>query len=92
MWNTHGVSSPAILYMFGNIKRRPCEAVKVVVKAPLCRAPCTAPAAPSSDCICCTTGIWPQMFFRPWAAQASASSAIVEEGVMGKMAQTSLTR
>ena len=27
-----------------------------------------------------------------WAAQASASSAIVEEGVIGKMAQTSLTR
>ena len=38
-WKTVGVSSPAILYMFGIIKRRPWEAVKVVVKAPACRAP-----------------------------------------------------
>ena len=34
-----GVSSPAILYMFGIISRRPCEAVKVVASAPACRAP-----------------------------------------------------
>ena len=32
------------------------------------------------------------MFLMPLAAQASASSAIVDEGVIGKMAQTSLTR
>ena len=51
-WNTHEVSSPAILYMLGSISRNPCEAVKVVVSAPLCSAPWTAPAAPPSDCIC----------------------------------------
>jgi hypothetical protein len=45
-----------------------------------------------SDCICWITGTWPQMFLSPCAAQASASSAIVDEGVIGKMAQTSLTR
>ena len=91
-WNTHGVSSPAILYMLGSISSRPCEAVKVVVSAPLCSAPCTAPAAPPSDCICCTTGTLPQMLRMPSAAQSSASSAIVEDGVIGKIAQTSLTR
>ena len=91
-WKTHGVSSPAILYMFGSISRRPCDAVNVVVSAPLCSAPWTAPAAPPSDCICWTTGTCPQMFLMPWAAHASASSAIVEDGVIGKMAQTSLTR
>ena len=91
-WNTHGVSSPAILYMLGSISRKPCDAVNVVVSAPLWSAPCTAPAAPPSDCICWMTGTWPQMFFTPCAAHASASSAIVDDGVIGKMAQTSLTR
>ena len=38
-WKTVGVSSPAILYMFGIISKRPCEAVKVVVKAPVVREP-----------------------------------------------------
>ena len=33
-WNTAGSISPAILYIFGIIRRRPCEAVKVVVRAP----------------------------------------------------------
>jgi hypothetical protein len=32
------------------------------------------------------------MFVIPFAAHASASSAIVDEGVMGKIAHTSLTR
>ena len=91
-WKTQEVSSPAILYMLGSISRNPCDAVNVVVRAPLWSAPCTAPAAPPSDCICWMTGIWPQMFLIPCAAQASASSAIVDEGVIGKMAQTSLTR
>ena len=36
-WKTQGVSSPAILNMFGIIKSRPCEAVKVVVSAPPCK-------------------------------------------------------
>ena len=61
-WNTVEVSSPAILNMLGSISIRPCEAVKVVVSAPDCSAPCTAPAAPPSLCISCTTGTLPQMF------------------------------
>ena len=92
MWNTVAVSSPAILYMLGSISIRPCEAVKVVVSAPDCSAPWTAPAAPPSLCISCTIGTLPQMFLRPRADHSSASSAMVEEGVIGKIAQTSLTR
>eukprot|EP00443_Scrippsiella_acuminata_P034402 CAMPEP_0115244456 /NCGR_PEP_ID=MMETSP0270-20121206/39994_1 /TAXON_ID=71861 /ORGANISM="Scrippsiella trochoidea, Strain CCMP3099" /LENGTH=55 /DNA_ID=CAMNT_0002659587 /DNA_START=145 /DNA_END=308 /DNA_ORIENTATION=+ len=34
-WKTHGSSSPAILYMLGIINSRPCDAVKVVDKAPV---------------------------------------------------------
>ncbi len=78
--------------MFGSISSRPCEAVNVVVSAPLCSDPCRVPAAPPSDCICCTTGTLPQMFSMPSAAQVSASSAIVDDGVIGKIAETSLTR
>ena len=77
------VSSPAILYMFGIIRRRPCDAVKVEVKAPAWRAPWTAPAAPASDCISLTSGIWPQMFFWPRAAQSSENSPMFDEGVIG---------
>ena len=64
----------------------------VVVSAPDCRAPCTAPAAPPSLCISCTTGMLPQMFGRPLADHSSASSAMVEDGVIGKIAHTSFTR
>ena len=53
-WNTQGSSSPEILYMLGIISRRPWLAVKVVVSAPAARLPCTAPAAPASDCISLT--------------------------------------
>lgn len=82
-WKTVEVSSPAILYMFGIISSRPWEAVKVVHMAPACSAPCMAPAAPPSDCISTTVGTWPKMFSRPWAAHSSASSAIVDDGVIG---------
>ena len=60
--STAGVSSPAILYMFGIISSRPCDAVNVVVSEPVCSAPCTAPAAPPSLCISITCGTLPQMF------------------------------
>ena len=78
-----GVSSPAILYMFGIMRRRPWEAVNVVASAPACSAPCTAPAAPPSDCISVTSGTRPQMFRFLWADHSSASSPMLEEGVMG---------
>ncbi|GBC79363.1 hypothetical protein HRbin09_00579 [bacterium HR09] len=77
------VSSPAILYMLGIISKSPCEAVKVVVREPACRAPCTAAMAPASDCISVTWGTVPQMFLRPWADHSSANSPMGEEGVMG---------
>ena len=38
--------------MLGIIKRRPYEAVKVLVKVPDEIAPCKAPHAPASLCIC----------------------------------------
>src|SRR5512146_977259 len=77
------VSSPAILYMLGIISRRPCDAVKVVVSAPACRAPWTAPAAPPSDCISDTEGTVPHTFFWPLADHSSAHSPMFEEGVIG---------
>jgi len=80
---TAGVSSPAILYMFGIISSRPCEAVNVVVSAPLCNAPCTAPAAPPSLCISTIVGTRPHTVGRPSLAHWSASSAIGEDGVIG---------
>ena len=82
-WNTVGVSSPAILYMFGIISRRPCEAVNVVVSEPVVSEPCTAPAAPPSDSISTIEGIEPQMFVFACAASSSHVSAIGEEGVIG---------
>ena len=42
-----GVSSPAILYMFGIISSRPCDAVNVVASAPAWSAPWTAPGGPA---------------------------------------------
>ncbi len=83
MWNTVEVSSPAILYMLGIMRSRPWDAVKVVVSAPVVRAPWTAPAAPASDCISTTVGTVPQMFFLPSAESSSATSPIVEDGVIG---------
>ena len=82
-WKQNGVSSPAILYRFGIIRSRPWEAVNVVASAPACRAPCTAPAAPPSDCISITCGTWPQRFGRPSADHSSASSPIADDGVIG---------
>jgi hypothetical protein len=67
----------------GIISSRPWDAVKVVVSAPACSAPWTAPATPASDCICTTRGTTPQMFCCPWADHSSASSAMAEEGVIG---------
>src|SRR5471032_2428967 len=82
-WNTVLVSSPAILNILGSISSRPCEEVKVVVSAPACSAPCTVPAAPPSLCISCTTGTLPHKLGWPPDDHSSASSAMVEEGVIG---------
>ena len=80
---TKGVSSPAILYMLGIISSRPCDAVNVVHRAPACSAPCTAPAAPPSDCISTTRCTAPHTFARPAADHSSDSSPMADEGVIG---------
>ena len=59
------------------------DAVKVVVSAPVVSAPCTAPAAPPSDCISTTSGTRPNTLSRPDAAHASACSPIGLAGVIG---------
>ncbi len=82
-WITAGVSSPAILYMFGSINSRPCDAVNVVPSAPVCSAPCRVPAAPASDWSSTTSGTEPHRFVAPPADQASANSPIVDAGVIG---------
>ena len=83
MWKTAGVSSPAILYMLGILRKSPCDAVKVQVSAPVWREPWTAPAAPASDCISVTEGIEPQMLRTPSEAHWSNHSPMFELGVMG---------
>ncbi len=77
------MSSPAILYMLGIISSRPWDAVNVVLSAPPCSAPCMAPAAPPSLCISTTVGTVPHTLARPCEDHSSASSAIVEDGVIG---------
>src|SRR5690554_4117833 len=49
-----------------------------------------APAAPASDCISVTWTGWPNMFFCPRDAHSSTSSAIGDDGVIGKIAATSV--
>ena len=53
------------------------------MSAPACSAPCTAPAAPASDCISETEGTVPQMFFWPFDDHSSAHSPMLDEGVIG---------
>ena len=76
------VSSPAILYMLGIISRSPCDAVKVVVRAPVVSEPWTAPATPASDCIW-LRGHGPPDIHLARGSHGSQISAMGEEGVMG---------
>ena len=80
---TAEVSSPAILYMFGIISSRPCDAVNVVASAPPCSEPWSAPDAPPSLCISTTAGTVPHTFGCARPDHSSASSAIGEDGVIG---------
>ena len=82
-WITVGVSSPAILNMFGSISSRPWLAVNVVPSAPRMTAPWSVPAAPASLCISITSGTAPQRLRWPLALQSSAYSPIAEAGVIG---------
>ena len=78
------------MYIFGIINNKPWDAVYVVVNAPACKDPWTAPAAPASDCISITLTGWPNMFFLPCADHSSTCSAIGEDGVIGNIAATSV--
>mmetsp|Transcript_85717 Transcript_85717/g.242757 ORF Transcript_85717/g.242757 Transcript_85717/m.242757 type:complete len:336 (+) Transcript_85717:2405-3412(+) len=88
-WITQGMSSPAILYMFGIISSSPCEEVNVVPRPPAATEPWRAPAAPASDWSCWTLRRPPQMFLTPATDQASQISAMGDEGVIGKMKASS---
>ena len=81
--STPGRRSPAMRCMTGIISIRPCEDVKDAASAPVCSAPCTAAAAPASDCISTSCTGWPNRFFLPLADHTSVLPAIGEEGVMG---------
>jgi len=61
----------------------PWLAVKLVARAPEVSAPCSAPAAPPSDCISMTLGTAPHRLGRCCDAHSSANSPMLEEGVMG---------
>src|SRR5262245_8022215 len=78
--------------MLGIIRSRPCEAVNVVASEPACSAPCTAPAAPASDCISASSGMTPHRFGFLRLDHSSQSSAIGLLGVIGYIAIVSLTR
>mmetsp|Transcript_97806 Transcript_97806/g.276849 ORF Transcript_97806/g.276849 Transcript_97806/m.276849 type:complete len:372 (-) Transcript_97806:35-1150(-) len=82
---TQGSSSPAILYMFGIMSSRPWEDVKVVGRPPTAAEPCRDPAAPASDCSCCTFRLLPNTFLTPFTDHISQISAMGDDGVMGKM-------
>ena len=64
--------------------------MKEAAREPVSSAPCTAAAAPASDCISISETVCPKIFFFPLADQASVFSAIGEEGVIGYIAATSV--
>jgi len=88
----HAKSLGAGEALLGNLAGDVCEGTGsnvfvvvdgVVVSAPLCRAPCSAPAAPPSLCISTTVGTVPHTFVRCALDHSSASSAIGDDGVIG---------
>ena len=78
------------MYILGIINNNPWDAVNVEVNAPACNEPWNAPAAPASDCISTTLTCCPNIFSLPCEAHSSTNSAIVEEGVIGYIAATSV--
>ena len=69
--------------MLGIIRSSPCDAVNVVASAPAWSEPCSAPAAPPSLCISTTVGTVPHTLGFRSLDHWSASSAIVDDGVIG---------
>ena len=80
---TPGCLCPEILCIVGIISISPCDDVNEVAKLPASSAPCTAPAAPASDCISTNFTGWPNRFSLPLADHSSVFSAIGEDGVIG---------
>jgi len=66
-----GVSSPAILYMFGIMRRQALRRREGRRERARASAPWTAPDAPPSDCISLTLGTVPHTFFWPRADHSS---------------------
>ena len=81
--STPGRRSPAMRCSTGIISMRPWDEVKLVASAPVCSAPCTAAAAPASDCISTSCTGWPNRFSLPFADHTSVLPAMGLEGVMG---------
>ena len=82
-WNTVEVSSPAILNMLGIISSRPCDAVKVLVRAPACKRAVDRAGGPRFALHFDDVGHGAENFLRPAAAQASGISPKPDEGVIG---------
>ena len=81
--STPGRRSPAMRCSTGIISISPWDDVNDVASAPVCSAPCTAAAAPASDCISIRRTVWPNRFFFPLALHTSVLPAMGLEGVMG---------
>ena len=82
-WMTAGVSSPAILNMFGIISRRPCDAVNVVASAPFCSDAVDRAGRARLGLHLDDVGTVPHRFGLRAADQSSQCSAIGEAGVIG---------
>ena len=69
--------------MLGIISSRPCDAVNVVVSAPVCSAPWTRARGAALALHLDDVRHLPQTLVLPSLDHWSASSAIVEDGVIG---------
>ena len=83
MWNTVDVELPGDFVHVGDHEKQSLGRGKGRRERARGGRPCTAPAAPASDCISTTEGMVPQIFFVPSADSSSATSPIVDEGVIG---------
>ena len=80
---TNGVSSPAILYMSGIISSSPCDAVNVVAERSRRERAVEGARGPGLGLHLDDGGTSPHTFALPFADHSSASSPIVELGVIG---------
>ena len=69
--------------MLGIMRRRPWDAVKVVAERPGLQGAVDRPGRPGLGLHLHDLGHGPHRLRRPWADQSSASSPMVDEGVIG---------